>query len=85
MVYEHYTVRGLSIGAMAPDLLFHRIFDEAKATLAGVSNCEVVHPPRSIGLIRLITLSIGCDRFRSQSSDYVDLDHAVLASPQNDK
>jgi hypothetical protein len=29
---------------VAPDLLFHPIFDEAEA-LAGVSNREVVHPP----------------------------------------
>ena len=52
---------------VAPDLLLYPIFDVAEA-LTGVPNREVVHPPRSIGLIRLITLPIGCDRCRRNTS-----------------
>jgi hypothetical protein len=52
-----------SLRQMAPDLLFHPVFDVAEA-LAGVPQGEVVHHPRSTGLIRLITRSTGCDRYR---------------------
>ena len=48
---------------MAPDLLLYPISDVGEA-LARVPHREVVDPPPSIGLIRLITLSIGCDRCR---------------------
>src|ERR1700692_177481 len=52
---------------MTPDLLLHPVFDEAEA-LAGMPHREVIHPPRSIGLIKFITRSIGCDRCRRNTS-----------------
>ncbi len=48
---------------MAPDLFLHPVFDEAEA-LAGVANCEIVHPTsqhridqldNSINRLRLVT------------------------------